>query len=331
MAAAQQRCGYAKEEKVAEVAERDEGERKCQRRRAGKTQVEEGDRRRRAVEHSVHLLAWCPIAFSLGEPHWDGNYQRRKSCGGKPDGCYWRDGEDKDQMWPVDWRPTPAETQETLAYDAVPEASRHRHVRLPRLRQNPAERGQEEEMKERCDHGAQDLEQQRDSGGRGRGEEEDQGNRIMDGRAQRDSTLFQVWVCPMRIRALDEMMERQKLMRMTERSDRMYLQQRWTKDSWWHEWNHHLPALGTNTANMFWGCWWVMVHTAWSTWREHDRQSFASSLCWTTGKGGRRVPTPVAWGSPDRTQVLTRSCGSGDPDVNLPTFSREVQLKLNGI
>lgn len=69
MAAAQQRCGYAKEEKVAEVAERDEGERKCQRRRAGKTQVEEGDRRRRAVEHSVHLLAWCPIAFSLGEPH----------------------------------------------------------------------------------------------------------------------------------------------------------------------------------------------------------------------------------------------------------------------
>lgn len=86
-------------------------------------------------------------------------------------------------------------------------------------------------MKERCDHGAQDLEQQRDSGGHGRGEEEDQGNRIMDGRAQRDSTLFQVWVCPMRIRALDEMMERQKLMRMTERSDRMYLQQRWTKDS----------------------------------------------------------------------------------------------------
>lgn len=40
-----------------------------------------------------------------------------------------------------------------------------------------------------------------------------------------DLTLFHVWVCPMRIRALDEMMERQKLMRMTDRSDRMYLQE----------------------------------------------------------------------------------------------------------
>lgn len=30
----------------------------------------------------------------------------------------------------------------------------------------------------------------------------------------------------MRIRALEEMMERQKLMRMTERSDRMYLQEK---------------------------------------------------------------------------------------------------------
>lgn len=38
-------------------------------------------------------------------------------------------------------------------------------------------------------------------------------------------TLFRVCVCPMRIRALEEMMERQKLMRMTERSDRMYLQE----------------------------------------------------------------------------------------------------------
>lgn len=54
-------------------------------------------------------------------------------------------------------------------------------------------------------------------------------NRIINGRAQRDSTLFQVWVCPMRIRALEEMMERQKLMRMTERSDRMYLQQKGPK------------------------------------------------------------------------------------------------------
>lgn len=57
-------------------------------------------------------------------------------------------------MWSVEPRPTPAQTQETLAYDAVPEAPRHRHVRLPRLRQNPAERGQEEEMKERCNQGA---------------------------------------------------------------------------------------------------------------------------------------------------------------------------------
>lgn len=39
-------------------------------------------------------------------------------------------------------------------------------------------------------------------------------------------TLFRVWVCPMRMRALEEMMERQKLMRMTERSERMYLQQK---------------------------------------------------------------------------------------------------------
>lgn len=38
-------------------------------------------------------------------------------------------------------------------------------------------------------------------------------------------TLFLVWVCPMRIRALEEMMERQKLIRMTERSERMYLQE----------------------------------------------------------------------------------------------------------
>lgn len=49
-------------------AERDEGERKCQRRKAGETQMKEGDRRR-AVEHPGHLLAWCPIAFSLREPH----------------------------------------------------------------------------------------------------------------------------------------------------------------------------------------------------------------------------------------------------------------------
>lgn len=44
-------------------------------------------------------------------------------------------------------------------------------------------------------------------------------------------TLFRVCVCPMRIRALEDMMDRQKLMRMTERSDRMYLQENNTKKS----------------------------------------------------------------------------------------------------
>lgn len=38
-------------------------------------------------------------------------------------------------------------------------------------------------------------------------------------------TLFRVWVCPIRMRALEEMMDRQKLIRMTERSERIYLQQ----------------------------------------------------------------------------------------------------------
>lgn len=48
--------------------------------------------------------------------------------------------------------------------------------------------------------------------------------------ATRLLTLFQVWVCPMRMRALDEMMDRQKLMRMTERSERMYLQHKWISE-----------------------------------------------------------------------------------------------------
>lgn len=38
-------------------------------------------------------------------------------------------------------------------------------------------------------------------------------------------TLFRVCVCPIRMRAFEEMIDRQKLMRMTERSDRMYLQE----------------------------------------------------------------------------------------------------------
>lgn len=42
----------------------------------------------------------------------------------------------------------------------------------------------------------------------------------------RPLTLLRVWVCPMRMRALEEMMDRQKLMRMTDRSERMYLWER---------------------------------------------------------------------------------------------------------
>lgn len=36
-------------------------------------------------------------------------------------------------------------------------------------------------------------------------------------------TLLRAWVCPTRMRALEHMIERQKLIRMTERSERMYL------------------------------------------------------------------------------------------------------------
>lgn len=43
------------------------------------------------------------------------------------------------------------------------------------------------------------------------------------GNGRRPPTLLRVWVCPMRMRALEEMMDRQKLMRMTDRSERMYL------------------------------------------------------------------------------------------------------------
>lgn len=38
--------------------------------------------------------------------------------------------------------------------------------------------------------------------------------------------MLRVWVCPMRMSALEEMMDKQKLMRMTERSERMYLRAR---------------------------------------------------------------------------------------------------------
>ena len=62
-------------------------------------------------------------------------------------------------------RPTPAQAQEALADDAVPEASRHRHVGLPGLRQDPAEGGQEEEMQEGGNQGAEDLQDQKSAGG----------------------------------------------------------------------------------------------------------------------------------------------------------------------
>lgn len=58
-------------------------------------------------------------------------------------------------------------------------------------------------------------------------------------------TLFRVCVCPMRMRALEEMMERQKLMRMTERSDRMYLQgderKQRINDEWSSYWTLNIP------------------------------------------------------------------------------------------
>ena len=64
---------------------------------------------------------------------------------------------------PAPLTPTPAETQEALAYDAVPQAARDRHVGLPRLRQHPAEGGQEEEVEERSHKGAQHLGRERES------------------------------------------------------------------------------------------------------------------------------------------------------------------------
>lgn len=41
---------------------------------------------------------------------------------------------------------TPTKTEETLANNAVSKTASHGHVRLPRLRQNPTEWRQEEEM-----------------------------------------------------------------------------------------------------------------------------------------------------------------------------------------
>lgn len=52
---------------------------------------------------------------------------------------------------------TPTQAQETLANETRPYLADHRQVGLPRLRQNPAEGGQEKEMQKGCGHGAQRL------------------------------------------------------------------------------------------------------------------------------------------------------------------------------
>lgn len=52
---------------------------------------------------------------------------------------------------------TPAQTQEAFADDAVSQAARNGHVGLPRLRQDPTERRQEEEMQERRHQRTHDL------------------------------------------------------------------------------------------------------------------------------------------------------------------------------
>lgn len=54
-------------------------------------------------------------------------------------------------------RQTPAQAQEALTDDAVAQTTSDSHIRLPRLCQNPAERGEEEEMEEGCHQGAHDL------------------------------------------------------------------------------------------------------------------------------------------------------------------------------
>lgn len=46
---------------------------------------------------------------------------------------------------------TPTKAEETFAYDAVSKTASHGHVRLPCLRENPTERGQEEEV-QKCSH-----------------------------------------------------------------------------------------------------------------------------------------------------------------------------------
>lgn len=81
-------------------------------------------------------------------------------------------------------------------------------------------------MKECGNQGAQDLKgagKRKGKSVKGKIPDWDE-NRVCSPFARR-LTLFRVCVCPIRMRALDEMIDRQKLMRMTERSDRMYLQE----------------------------------------------------------------------------------------------------------
>lgn len=96
-------------------------------------------------------------------------------------------------------------------------------------------------MKEGRNQGAEDLEQQRKTGSHGGVAQSISWTTSCKQPASRLLTLFQVWVCPMRMRALDEMMDRQKLMRMTERSERMYLQhKRISEKSKLATFSHHL-------------------------------------------------------------------------------------------
>lgn len=52
---------------------------------------------------------------------------------------------------------TPAQTQKALADEPGPDLSCHRHVGLPGLREDPAERCQEEEVQKGCRHDADTL------------------------------------------------------------------------------------------------------------------------------------------------------------------------------
>lgn len=190
----------------------------------------------------MHLLAWCPIAFSLREPHWDGDYQGRKTC--------------RENQMEVTDETVKTKTRCGQSTEGPPQPRHRKRLRMMRFLRRPVtamydchasvRTQQNEDRKKKWRNAAIMVHKTWNNRGI---QEEDQVNRIINGWAQRDSTLFQVCVCPMRIRALEEMMERQKLMRMTERSDRMYLQQKWTKDNWRHEWKHHLPAsAATHTS-----------------------------------------------------------------------------------